>query len=626
MLTLLLASSLASADVATLHAQALSHVRGGDVPSARRLLSRARALDPTSAYCELIEGHCALSADRAAAEALYTRAAEHAQGEEVAEAAHAIARLMRMSERWDEAARAYTRACALRPHSAELAHEAGFASAKAAFLDGRVTEAASHLIQALAVQEGGVWAPHLHRELAHAKGLLGEPGEAHEHYSRAKELGGLPGGFLAMGETLAALAAHHEQSHTAGLTDAHHALELAAAFLRHAADVYAAELREAQAMSGASEALSRRVSELPSESRGEQVPGTLSALASAAADRIGEACFRLGKTLEGLCALGESSTTSLEVAAAVATVSTEQVLQSDADEGALDGLQLALVLFERSAALRPSHAASHERVGRLLLGVSSLANYGARVAGALHTERAEAYLRDAQRLMTGADDSPEGVAQLLAAIEETRRDVEHWREVVAHGLPTVKDTQSGSHGASDALAVCDSVGSRLMSSNHGHDDLNDWDASVWEGATDLPRIEIRSDEEFAEVVRRGEPAILLGLQRDFAPADAWSTSALRGAFGSCPVKVSVSPSGRFDGPEPGELWGLSECPGAQPAEEVLVRPPETHMRLADALSLLEHETPERFYVEYNAMHQVSASSFSFPDSKSHEEGLPCLTP
>ena len=118
--------------------------------------------------------------------------------------------------------------------------------------------------------------------------------------------------------------------------------------------------------------------------------------------------------------------------------------------------------------------------------------------------------------------------------------------------------------------------------------------------------------------------------------------------------MSVSPSGRFDGPEPGSLWGLrkklattrlskregaggeaaytggeEEDTGGEAAdtegeekdtggkeedtggeeedtrgeEEVLVRPPETHMRLGDALSLLERPTAESFYVEYNAVHQ-----------------------
>ena len=40
----------------------------------------------------------------------------------------------------------------------------------------------------------------------------------------------------------------------------------------------------------------------------------------------------------------------------------------------------------------------------------------------------------------------------------------------------------------------------------------------------------------------------------------------------------------------GVLWGLD------PPQEVLVRPPETHMRIADFLALLTAETPESFYV------------------------------
>ena len=69
------------------------------------------------------------------------------------------------------------------------------------------------------------------------------------------------------------------------------------------------------------------------------------------------------------------------------------------------------------------------------------------------------------------------------------------------------------------------------------------------------------------------------------------------ALGELPVRVSVSASRRFDGAEEGPLWGL----GA--GEEVLVRPPETHMRLRDVMALLQHPTPEAFYVEYNAAHQ-----------------------
>ena len=78
---------------------------------------------------------------------------------------------------------------------------------------------------------------------------------------------------------------------------------------------------------------------------------------------------------------------------------------------------------------------------------------------------------------------------------------------------------------------------------------------------------------------------------------AWSRDSLCEALGERPVRVSVSSSRRFDGPEGGALWGLAAT------EEVLVRPPEVTMRLRDALSLLQCQTPEAFYVEYNAAHQ-----------------------
>ena len=73
--------------------------------------------------------------------------------------------------------------------------------------------------------------------------------------------------------------------------------------------------------------------------------------------------------------------------------------------------------------------------------------------------------------------------------------------------------------------------------------------------------------------------------------------ALRAACGDSTVKVGVSPTGRYDGPEAGHRWGLPA------GREVLVRPPETFMRLGDYLRLLEEPTPESFYVEYNALHQ-----------------------
>ena len=60
-----------------------------------------------------------------------------------------------------------------------------------------------------------------------------------------------------------------------------------------------------------------------------------------------------------------------------------------------------------------------------------------------------------------------------------------------------------------------------------------------------------------EYMMSNQPALI----RDFQ--DAWSydnlsIDSLLGKFGTDVVRVSISPSGRFDGPEPGRLWGLSE--------------------------------------------------------------------
>ena len=78
------------------------------------------------------------------------------------------------------------------------------------------------------------------------------------------------------------------------------------------------------------------------------------------------------------------------------------------------------------------------------------------------------------------------------------------------------------------------------------------------------------------------------------------------------MRVSVSETGRFDGPESGALWGLD------PNTDVLVRPPATSMNLKDFFELTKssNETAnfesgeseddaikEIFYLEYLALSQ-----------------------
>ena len=75
------------------------------------------------------------------------------------------------------------------------------------------------------------------------------------------------------------------------------------------------------------------------------------------------------------------------------------------------------------------------------------------------------------------------------------------------------------------------------------------------------------------------------------------------------MRVSVSETGRFDGPESGALWGLD------PNTDVLVRPPATSMQLKDFFELTkssndsansasgEGAVKEIFYLEYLALTQ-----------------------
>ena len=83
-------------------------------------------------------------------------------------------------------------------------------------------------------------------------------------------------------------------------------------------------------------------------------------------------------------------------------------------------------------------------------------------------------------------------------------------------------------------------------------------------------------------------------------------------FGDNIVRVSVSETGRFDGPESGALWGLD------PNTDVLVRPPATSMNLKDFFELTKSSNDsanyelgeseddtmkEIFYLEYLALSQ-----------------------
>jgi len=132
-----------------------------------------------------------------------------------------------------------------------------------------------------------------------------------------------------------------------------------------------------------------------------------------------------------------------------------------------------------------------------------------------------------------------------------------------------------------------------------------------------------ADEFLHEYVMQNSPVVARdglwqpGWHRNVSAPDrstypAFSTAHLKDAFGDAFVRVSISETDRFDGPESGRLWGLDH------GVDVLVRPPLTSMRLRDFFSLVESNVPETFYVEYLALHQYIGDSFlqliPLPDS------------
>lgn len=115
----------------------------------------------------------------------------------------------------------------------------------------------------------------------------------------------------------------------------------------------------------------------------------------------------------------------------------------------------------------------------------------------------------------------------------------------------------------------------------------------------MPRLSVASAEElFREYMSKNRPVVVTNFQNAWADRSDFSSSSLVSKFGDSVVRVSVSDSGRFDGPENGTLWGLSST------EDVLVRPPQTSMLLADFMHLTQREDMrETFYLEYLALHQ-----------------------
>jgi len=120
----------------------------------------------------------------------------------------------------------------------------------------------------------------------------------------------------------------------------------------------------------------------------------------------------------------------------------------------------------------------------------------------------------------------------------------------------------------------------------------------------VPRIIIKDSNDLYNLIHNNKPVIITNFQDQWASSDTFTKKSLVDKFGEYLVRVSVSESGRFDGPENGTLWGLG------PETDVLVRPPATSMLFADVLKLMsQSNNKETFYLEYLALNQYLGNDF-----------------
>eukprot|EP00903_Cladosiphon_okamuranus_P016604 g15317.t1 len=276
----------------------------------------------------------------------------------------------------------------------------------------------------------------------------------------------------------------------------------------------------------------------------------------------------------------------------------------------------------------PGMGKAHFRKALLLTG-TGVTNQAAIHACGLNAEEAKRHFRAA--VASGEDGVTGPAAEALQWCEMEKREVEEWRRVVREDLAADGDKQNRGgrrkpwflggtggkrerqrpEGKAGGVPHGESNGAETEQGGNGGKGEKRGDfASAWVedlgGYLSLPEVEISSAEEFmSEFVNKSRPAVIKNFQEEFAPKEAWSWTALSERFGDSMVRVSLSETGRFDGPEPGELWGLG------PGEEVLVRPPSTSMAFSDFVRLLRQKgIKETFYLEYLALHQYLGAALA----------------
>ncbi|CAM9580759.1 unnamed protein product [Chrysoparadoxa australica] len=251
----------------------------------------------------------------------------------------------------------------------------------------------------------------------------------------------------------------------------------------------------------------------------------------------------------------------------------------------------ALQQYDKVLQHQPTNALAMTRKALILLG-TGIANYGAQQACGLNIEEAMSLLSQA----LAADPNLSPARDALTYCETELQQMELWSQRAA------EVGQKGSSASDDSHRKLQSKGGVLSKLKRTvTPPAREWVTDVG-GYIEVERVAISSASEFwTEYVQKSRPVVVTNFQSHFAPPEDWSWEALSAKWKGLPVHISVSQSGRFDGPEPGALWGLGSN------EEVLVRPPGATMRFEDFVNLLHAELSESFYLEYSAVHQYLGS-------------------
>ena len=106
--------------------------------------------------------------------------------------------------------------------------------------------------------------------------------------------------------------------------------------------------------------------------------------------------------------------------------------------------------------------------------------------------------------------------------------------------------------------------------------------------TKCSRLHKPNAEALLDLVQRSQPAVLSGLLDGWPALERWTDAYLAQALGDADVALSVS-DGRFDHPEPAELWGLR---ANATLAGIVARPAHVPMKLSRAMAIMLDEGRE----------------------------------